>query len=323
MYRLVSIIIGTYNSSNFIEETLNSIKAQTWPELELIITDDCSQDNTIETIQSWFAKNRERFVRTQLITVPANTGVSANGNRGLQEAKGEWIKFLGADDTLLPGCITDNMQYLIENPSIRVLFSKVHLYRDNFDNKNILKSFPNGVIGKDSIIWPGRNALSQYKMLLVEDRINFTPSVFLHRETLLSVGGFDERFRMMEDYPLWLKLTKAGHRLYYMDKATVNYRQHSKAINNTIIDHLLKPSYFKTETFRKTCTYPNMPWDIRWSAKCDWYGSQIFRLDKLNRNKKLNRILLEILTSLINPFRYYIYLKKRLIKDLKNNEFYS
>jgi alpha-1,3-rhamnosyltransferase len=168
----------------------------------------------------------------------------------------------------------------------------------------------------------GRSADSQYRMLLTSDRLNYTPSVFLHRKTLLSVGGFDERFRLLEDYPLWLNLTKNGHKLYFMDKVTVNYRRHSGAINNTGVDYLVNPNYFKSDNFRKVYTYPYMPDDIRLNQRFFWYASQVFRLGCLNRNKRSNKFLLNLLTVYLNPIRYFLWLRKKIDKRLKNNEFY-
>lgn len=108
---LVSVIISTYNSAAFIIETLESILHQSWKEIELIITDDASTDDTVTICRHWLEVNSGRFTGVQVITSEVNTGVSANANRGLRAAKGEWVKFIGSDDTLLPGCIEDNMHF--------------------------------------------------------------------------------------------------------------------------------------------------------------------------------------------------------------------
>ena len=319
---IVSVIISTYNSSGFIIETLESIAVQTWHNLELVVTDDCSTDNTVEVCRQWIKENKSRFVRVELLTSEKNTGVSANANRGLQVAKGEWIKFLGADDTLKTNCIEDNMAFIANNPEIKVLFSQVEVYRENFEINNYIKTIPGVITHYGSILSPGITAEGQYKMLLITDRIHFSPSVFINRETLQSIGGFDERFPMMEDHPLWLNLTKAGHRLHFMDRVTVNYRQHSAAINNTNIDYLIKPNYFRSEDFRRIYTYPNLPRGIRLNQKWNWIATQPYR-SQLNRKTRLNSLLYAFLTIYLNPFRYYIYLKKRFIKNLKDYEFYE
>jgi len=68
MSSLVSIIVVTYNSSKFITETLNSVSNQTWEDIELIITDDCSEDDTIEICRKWLKKNKDRFSSVQIKT---------------------------------------------------------------------------------------------------------------------------------------------------------------------------------------------------------------------------------------------------------------
>lgn len=319
---LVSIIVATYNSQRFVEEALESIKEQSYRQLELIITDDASTDTTVEICRLWIRNNYERFERVELLTVPDNTGSSANCNRGLAAARGVWIKFCAGDDTLRPDCIHDNMSWLISDTSAKVLFSKVNIYNAIVNPENLIRTVPDDPYNPDGIMAPGRNADSQYRMLLVCDRIHFTPSVFLNGDLLRFTGGFDEQFRLMEDYPLWLNLTRSGHRLFFMDKVTMNYRQHSSAVNNMIVDYLLKPNYFRTEPFRRIYTYPNLPYDIRLSQKFTWYASQIFRINRLNSNKAPNRVFHSLLTVYLNPFSYLIWFRKRLKRNLKNIEFY-
>ncbi len=319
---LVSVIITSYNSSRYIVETLDSIYRQSWQEIELIITDDCSQDDTVKISTKWLEENGHRFFKTSILTFPQNTGVSANANRGLKAAEGDWIKYLGADDTLKPGCIENNMSFIKANPEIRVLFSQIEIYRDSLDRANLIKRIPDTPISSDDIMSSNRNANSQYRMLLTCDRINYTPSVFLQRDTLISIGGFDERFKMLEDYPLWLNFTKHGHRLFFMEQVTVNYRQHSGAINNTGLDYLINPNYFKSEDFRKECTYPYLPWDLRLNQRYNWIASQLFRWNMLNRRKKCNFFLYNLLTVYLNPFRYLVWIKRRIREKAQDNDFY-
>lgn len=319
---LVSVIIASYNSSKFIIETLESIRTQTWKNIELIITDDCSTDDTLEVCTAWLNKHSARFRNISVITTDHNTGVPANVNRGLNASSGEWIKILGADDTLKEDCLEINMRMVATDARIKVLFSRVDVFRDTFEPVNKLRTIPGDPFSPDSIMATGRDAASQYKMLLVCDRIHYSPSVFINNETLKSVGGFDERFKLLEDHPLWLNLTKSGNRLHFMDEVTVNYRQHSWAINNTGEKHIVNPNYLKTNEFRKIYTYPFLPADVRMDQVYSWNVSRIFFIKMFNRNTKLNRLLFSLLTIYLNPFRYILWMRKCLNKDLKSNEFY-
>lgn len=320
---LVSVIIATYNSSEFVIETLESISKQTWHDIELIITDDASIDDTVEVCRKWIGETENRFINCEILESDINTGVSLNANRGLKAAKGEWIKFLGADDTLHPTCIEDNMSYISSHNEVKILFSRVEVYRNTFEPQNLLETTPDVPYNPNGILASDRSSDSQYKMLLLCDRIHFTPSSFLHRDTILSVGGFDEKFRLLEDYPLWLNLAKNGHKLYFMDKITVNYRRHLKAINNTGDTYLVNPNYFKSEDFRKIYTYHNLPTEVKLAQRFTWYASQIFQINWLNRNNKLTRTLFNVSTDYLNPFRQFIRIRKIFNKSLLKNEFYQ
>ena len=271
---LVSIIVITYNSAKFVLETLESAKAQTYQNIELIISDDGSTDSTIQICKDWLAQNKDRFVRTELITVEKNTGIPANCNRGVRAAQGEWVKLIAGDDILLENCVEDNVCYIQENKDVRVLFSKLKLYNETFDNENFLKTIPSR--RPEPFMSDQISASNQYKMLLVSDRISFTPSNFFSRQIILDNNGFDESLRFIEDYPMWLKLTRVGVALYFMDSCTCCYRTHSEAIHNKGKKLLIDVTYFKTENFRKAVTYPNLPYDIRLMQQFHWQISKIF-----------------------------------------------
>ena len=104
---LVSIVVITYNSSKYVLETLESIKAQTYQNIELIISDDCSTDNTFEICKEWLLINKSRFKKAELVTTSRNGGIAANVNNAIKYCKGTWIKNIAGDDILFNTCIDD------------------------------------------------------------------------------------------------------------------------------------------------------------------------------------------------------------------------
>ena len=214
------------------------------------------------------------------------------------------------------------MFWISAHSDVRVLFSKVDIYSNNFNSENYIKTVPGDPITPANIMADNKGSESQHRMLLLSDRIHFSPSVFLHRETLVSVGGFDERFPMLEDYPLWLKLTRNGYRWNVMNRVTVNYRMHNQAINNTGFKLLVNPNYFKYESFRRLYTYPYLPPDIRLDQKFIWISSQIFRLDIFNKDTRLNGLIKDLLTVYLNPFRYIVRIRLAICRNLPFHEFY-
>lgn len=91
---MVSVIIPSYNSEKYIGETLASVCAQTYPDFEVLVMNDCSQDRTAEIVGKYAQKDS----RIHLINLPGNKGVSHARNRGVSMSSGEWIAFLDSDD---------------------------------------------------------------------------------------------------------------------------------------------------------------------------------------------------------------------------------
>src|SRR5574344_449604 len=97
---LVSIIVITYNSSRFVLETLESAYRQTYQDIELIVSDDCSTDDTYDICQHWVSIHKERFVRSICTQTPRNGGICWNYNHALKFVQGDWIKYIAGDDIL-------------------------------------------------------------------------------------------------------------------------------------------------------------------------------------------------------------------------------
>lgn len=322
MEKLISVPVVTYNSAEFIIETLESIFNQTYKTLELIVSDDCSTDNTVQIIQKWCSQERvlNRFVKVQVITVPKNTGIPANFNRCVRACNGEWLKFIAGDDLLMPNCVLDNITHVLKDPTINVLYSYLRIYKNTFTEDNFIKRSPGTF--PTHIISPSITAEEQYQLLLAGDKIPFTPGMFLNRQAILK-AGLPKEHLFSEDYQTKLNLTRSGFKLNFLEKETVCYRQHDYAINNTVKEYVLKPHYFKTENFRRELVYPNIPNDIKLRHQFNWVVNQVFRFECLNLKSWYSSYLHYILTCILNPFNYVVYIKSTFISKYKDNVFYK
>lgn len=223
---LVSVIVATFNSGTTIIETLESIKNQNYKNIELIITDDCSTDDTINLCRQWLNIYGHQFVQHQLITVPENTGIPANCNRALKAAKGVWIKFIAGDDTLKDNSIQINMDYINSNNEIEILQTDADLFLETFEKANFKRKLP--IDFKE--FFDLENGMLQHEFLKDIGYAICTPSIFIKKSTIEKANGFDERFPFIEDLPLWLKLTKLNIKFFYLPVSTVNYRSHDKSV---------------------------------------------------------------------------------------------
>ena len=215
---LVSVTVITYNSSKTVLETLDSIKAQTYPNIELIISDDCSTDDTVDLCRNWIEKNKERFVRTEIIVPKHNTGISANCNRGEAVCAGEWIKGIAGDDLLMPNCIQDCMDYVADHPETIYLFGKQKAFGASEERcKEIDAVF-------DYTFFNLTKEQQLHRLVFDENCVPAT-TVFYNRERAKQLNiKEDERIPLLEDWPKWIKLLRAGVKLHFVDKVLVEYR---------------------------------------------------------------------------------------------------
>ena len=219
---LVSIIVITYNSSKYVLETLESAKAQTYQNIELIISDDGSQDETVELCEKWLAENKDRFIDSQIITVEKNTGIPANCNRGVKASKGEWIKLIAGDDILLDNCIKSNVIFNLQNNSFISVSNMI--YFSDADSR------PHATGKKFKQFF--NVSTNQLNMYLRFPLFLNTPSFFFHKTLYENVEGFDERIKILEDIPFFTKVLLAKYRIFFNNTTTVKYRWHKESLSN-------------------------------------------------------------------------------------------
>lgn len=237
---LVSVVVITYNSSKYVLETLESAKAQTYQNIELVVSDDCSTDNTVELCRNWIEQNKTRFVRTELILSEKNTGISANCNRGYKAAQGEWIKGIAGDDILMDECI----QYYIDRTrdnTFDLAYSKLKVF-GSIDTDNIQKLY-DSFFDRISLVY----AKSQEECCrLTRYMNNFpAPSMFINRKIFETIGYFDERIPFIEDWPWIIKVIehKPKFRIAFFNTFCVKYRQ-EESISRCRGERIVNPKFF-------------------------------------------------------------------------------
>ena len=243
-FTLVSVVVTTYNSSSFILETLDSIYRQTYKNIELIISDDFSTDNTLDLCKEWVKKHENRFIRSIIITSNTNTGVAANCNRGYKAAEGEWIKDIAGDDILLPNCIESYINYIETNKDVNICVAKAQCFHVLSNGKqvygNIIPTQENQEIYKKSPI-------DQLK-ILVKGNIIVTPTLFVKKE-ISTRYPYNELYRYMEDIPFFIDVTKNNIKIHFLNEVTVLYRFSSQSLSQT------KSHFFPSKMFESKIIY--------------------------------------------------------------------
>ena len=223
---LVSIVIISYNSSKYILELLDSINSQCYKNIELIISDDASKDDTLKKASHWVNLNKQRFQRVLILESKKNVGISRNINRGIKHANGDWIKPIAADDVLLDNCITANLAYVLDK-SIEIVFSKPNLIYDNdisdFYIKHLNQKYQESI---KLFLLPAEKQF----LHLLHTVFVCPPTLFISKNLIEKMSYFNEDIKFSEDLPFYLKLTHNNIRLNLLNKETVKYRLHSKSV---------------------------------------------------------------------------------------------
>lgn len=219
---LVSVIVITYNSALFVLETLNSIANQDYKDIELIISDDCSTDNTIEICSNWLKFNSYLFVKAQIVQTIKNGGICVNYNNGLKYAHGEYVKFIAGDDWLTYDCITSFVKCALNCDEKIFICGTLPFTKTKQLTKRLL---PSAYFEGD--------AKSQERLILRKGTIIEGPTLFLETKTLRSLGGFEEKYPFIEDYPLYMKYLAAGYRIKLLERYLVHYREYPESVSRS------------------------------------------------------------------------------------------
>jgi len=194
---LVTAFVGCYNHSRFVEECLDSVRHQTYPNLEVIIFDDWSKDNSISVINTWLKKHRLDW---QFIPHTRNIGICASLNEVLRLARGKYISVVAADDVWLPDKTTRQVAMMEQMPKdIGVLYS------DAFQINESGEALPQMFIeAHRKLVTPPEGFLFD---LLWEG--NFIPAMatLIRRECFTLVGTYDEDL-CFEDWDMWMRISR-------------------------------------------------------------------------------------------------------------------
>lgn len=217
MSELVSIIMPSYNTASYIDQTIESVLKQTYQNWELIIIDDCSKDNTDDVVGKY---NDARIIYKKN---KVNLGAAVSRNRALKIAKGRWIAFLDSDDLWYPTKLEEQIIFMEEN---YYAFSYTN-YReiDEYGIENGIEvSGPKHItkVGMYCYCWPGCLTV-MYDASMVE------------KLEIIDI-------KKNNDYAMWLKIIKNVD-CYHYDKVLAKYRKRSGSISNHGYIKLIKWHY--------------------------------------------------------------------------------
>jgi glycosyltransferase involved in cell wall biosynthesis len=201
----VSVIIPAYNAAATIARALDSALAQTYPRIEVIVVDDCSEDATSDVVSAYDDP------RIRLFRLRHNHGEGGAVNHGITHATGEYIAFLDADDEWLPDKLERQMPLLLANPKATLVTCGCRVFdREGRPTDDLGMPAPRSEKGE---IW---------RDLLAASYI-FKPCVVTRAAALRRVGPFDTTVRIAADQDMWIRLAMEGDVEFVPDLLTIVY----------------------------------------------------------------------------------------------------
>lgn len=230
---LVSICIPTYNGERYLQEALDSVKAQTYKNIEVIISDDNSKDHTLEICDRF--KNEVDFPVYIYNHTPS--GIGANWNHCVEKANGEYIKFLFQDDILIENCLSE-FNCLKNIMTARVFFCKRNLIDENskiindcrwYNKINDLQEVIGLTIDKQydfkkkDLKYLG----SKYPTEIEHNFLGEPVTSFIHKDIFNDIGKFNESLKQLLDVEYWLRILEKES-IIITDKKLINFRIHNE-----------------------------------------------------------------------------------------------
>lgn len=214
--KLVTILVVVYNHEKFIDDCIFSILNQTYKNIEVIITDDCSPDGSYKKALEWEEKLKERFERVHIVQTPHNLGAIKNVNSALKYVTGYYFKWIDSDDMLLPDAIENMVRFLDNHPDFAMLYSNYMVCSENQKYIDLIKS-------KGEIYKPKADIEEKsYAQALYEFDFIIAPATMVRWNVMNEIGYFDENIGI-GDWGTWIDIA-LRHEIGYLDQATAIYR---------------------------------------------------------------------------------------------------
>lgn len=222
---LVSIITPAYNAAAYITETIESVLAQTYPNWEMLIVNDCSKDNTEEIVQSYAKKDK----RIKLINLKQNSGAATARNTAIQNAKGRYIAFLDSDDLWKKEKLQKQIQFMQKNGYAFTYTSYEH-FKETKENIQNQVQIPKSL---------------NYNQALKGNKIGCL-TVMLDKKQIQNIHFTTQKH---EDYILWLNILKQGRTAYGIQESLALYRTGN---NKSISGNKLQSALWTWKVYRES-----------------------------------------------------------------------
>lgn len=283
---LVSVVIPCYNHEDFVQASIQSVINQTYENIELIIIDDGSKDGSFAKIEEMTKLCEQRFVNFEFRSRP-NKGLSATLNEAIEWCQGEYYSGIASDDVILSHKLKVQVEFLNSHHNVLAVFGGVQHIDEN--DKIIATSL-------------SKSRYYDFKRIIMHKFDLPAVTQLIRLQALKETGGYDSSI-VLEDWYMWLKLTKHG-RIYYMSEIFALYRLHDNNISKD--SEKMKQGRLDVLSFFKDSKYYNKA-----LTNIKWFNT------KKQYEESSNKIKYSLRLFSIKPFKTANYFFKKFVKIIK------
>lgn len=220
--KLISVIVANFNNAQWLPQCLESIFQQTHTELEVVVVDDCSTDNSREIISAYESRYPGKL---RPVLLKHNVGVAQARHEGILQAKGKYLTSLDADD------------FFFSVNKLEEEIKLVNFHRNNFNKEVIAFSNIVQVDATGNVMPAQQQEIFQGGVFrTVLSRTGFIPRDMLMYSTMyFEAGGYDSRFKTHEDWDLKIRLAHK-YEFYFTNVDGIAYRRHDSGLSNISFD---------------------------------------------------------------------------------------
>ncbi|MEO5690812.1 MAG: glycosyltransferase [Candidatus Saccharimonadales bacterium] len=246
---LVSVIIPAYNAESYIKIAIDSIQDQTYKNLEIIVIDDKSTDNTL-SIANQLAEKDERI---KLIKNTTNIGIGGNRNKGIEKSNGDYICWQDADDISRPDRIQNQVDYLESHPEVGMVGGFITFFEDEHEGKTRRYAEDDQTLRYNIFKY---NPVAQ-------------PACMVRRACYERVGLYDSSLRVSEDLDMIFRI---GEKFKFgnIQEVVIKYRQTSGSLTSSNLKEMEKVTLMLRDKYRYSDSYHFSFFDVLYNTAQRW-----------------------------------------------------
>jgi glycosyltransferase involved in cell wall biosynthesis len=210
---LVTVIVPAFNRRDLVGETLESVRLQTYPNIQLLVVDDGSRDGTADVAKRWIESSG--MVDAQIIRLTSNVGKCRAVNLAMERARGEYLMILDSDDVLTTDCFLREIVFLASHPACGMVYSRAFVLRDGRRTMETIGGFE----GKGQI----EDVVAFHGDLLFNGNVVISSSALIRTALSREVGGLNPDLRHAHDWDYWIRISGLS-RIGFIEGPLVYYR---------------------------------------------------------------------------------------------------